>query len=97
MSAMTGEGIDALLERILLEAEMLELKANPKRAAQGYVVEAQMEPGMGPTASVLVMNGTLEVGNSVICGKYWGEIKALINGKGARSEVEPSTAVKILS
>ena len=97
VSAMTGEGIDALLERILLEAEMLELKANPKRAAQGYVVEAQMEPGMGPTASVLVMNGTLEVGNSVICGKYWGKIKALINDQGVKVRgAGPSTAVKIL-
>ena len=69
VSAETGEGIDTLLERILLESEMLELKANPNRPADGYVVEAQMEAGMGPTASVLVTNGTLAVGDSLICGK----------------------------
>ncbi len=97
VSASTGEGIDGLLERILLESEMLELKANPNRSAAGYVVEAQMEPGMGPTASVLVMNGTLEIGNSIICGKYWGRIKALINDQGIKvRSAGPSTAVKIL-
>ena len=84
MSAQTGEGIEGLLERILLESEMLELKANPQRRAQGYVVEAQMEPGMGPTASVLVMNGTLKIGDNIICGKYWGRVKALINDQGIK-------------
>lgn len=97
VSAMTGEGIDGLLERILLEAEMLELKANPNKPATGFVVEAQMEPGMGPTASVLVKEGTLKVGDSVICGKYWGRIKALISDQGKKIRVAgPSTAVKIL-
>ena len=97
VSAETGEGIDGLLERILLESEMLELRANPKRTAQGYVVEAQMEPGMGPTASVLVMNGTLTVGDNIICGKYWGRIKALINDQGVKvRSAGPSMAVKIM-
>ncbi len=97
VSAETGEGIDGLLERIILESEMLELKANPNRPANGFVVEAQMEPGMGPTASVLVKSGTLKVGDSVICGKYWGRIKALISDQGKKvRSAGPSTAVKIL-
>lgn len=97
VSAETGEGIDALLERILLEAEMLELKANPNKGANGFVVEAQMEPGMGPTASVLVKEGTLKVGDSVTCGPYWGRIKALISDQGTKvRSAGPSTAVKVL-
>ncbi len=97
VSAETGEGIDGLLERILLESEMLELKANPNKPASGFVVEAQMEPGMGPTASVLVKGGTLKVGDNVICGQYWGRIKALISDQGKKIRAAgPSTAVKIL-
>jgi translation initiation factor IF-2 len=97
VSAMTGEGIDGLLERIILEAEMLELKANPQKPANGFVVEAQMEPGMGPTASLLVKSGTLKVGDSVVCGLYWGRVKALISDQGRKvRSAGPSTAVKIL-
>ena len=97
VSAETGDGIDSLLERILLESEMLELKANPNRPAAGYVVEAQMETGMGPTASVLVTNGTLAIGDSLVCGKYWGRVKALINDKGNKvRSAGPSMAVKVL-
>jgi translation initiation factor IF-2 len=97
VSAMTGEGIDSLLERIILESEMLELKANPNKPANGFVVEAQMEPGMGPTASLLVKNGTLAVGDSVVCGLYWGRVKALISDQGKKVRTAgPSTAVKIL-
>lgn len=97
VSAMTGEGIDGLLERIVLEAEMMELKANPNKPANGFVVEAQMEPGMGPTASLLVKTGTLKVGDSVICGRCWGRVKALISDQGKKVRVAgPSTAVKIL-
>jgi translation initiation factor IF-2 len=97
VSAETGEGIDSLLERILLESEMLELKANPNKPASGFVVEAQMEPGMGPTASVLVKDGTLKVGDSVICGPYWGRVKALISDQGVKvRSAGPSTAVKLL-
>ncbi|MDZ8118471.1 translation initiation factor IF-2 [Pontiella agarivorans] len=97
VSAHTGEGIDSLLERILLESEMLELKANPNKPANGFVVEAQMEQGMGPTASVLVKEGTLKVGDPIICGQYWGRIKALISDQGKKIRTAgPSTAVKIL-
>jgi len=97
VSAHTGEGIDGLLERILLESEMLELKANPNKPANGFVVEAQMEQGMGPTASVLVKEGTLKVGDAVTCGKYWGRIKDLISDQGKKIRAAgPSTAVKIL-
>jgi len=97
VSAMTGEGIDGLLERIILESEMLELKANPNKPANGFVVEAQMEPGMGPTASLLVKSGTLKVGDSVICGSCWGRVKALISDQGKKVRVAgPSMAVKIL-
>ncbi len=97
VSAETGEGIDSLLERILLEAEMLELKANPNKPANGFVVEAQMEPGMGPTASILVKEGSLKVGDNVVCGKYWGRVKALISDQGVKiRSAGPSTAVKIL-
>ncbi len=97
VSAMTGEGIDGLLERIVLESEMLELKANPNKPANGFVVEAQMEPGMGPTASLLVKSGTLKVGDSVVCGSCWGRVKALISDQGKKVRVAgPSMAVKIL-
>lgn len=97
VSAMTGEGIDGLLERIILESEMMELKANPNKPANGFVVEAQMEPGMGPTASLLVKNGTLKLGDSVICGSSWGRVKALISDQGKKvRSAGPSTAVKIL-
>jgi translation initiation factor IF-2 len=97
VSAITGEGLDGLLERIILESEMLELKANPNRPANGFVVEAQMEPGMGPTASLLVKSGTLKVGDSVVCGLYWGRVKALISDQGTKvRSAGPSTAVKIL-
>ncbi len=97
VSAESGKGTDGLLERILLEAEMLELKANPNKAARGFVIEAQMEPGMGPTASVLVKSGTLQLGDNVICGKYRGRIKALISDQGTKvRSAGPSTAVKML-
>ncbi len=97
VSAETGEGIDELLERLSLEAEMLELKANPHKRASGYVIEAQMEPGMGPTATLLVRDGTLKVGDSVLCGAQWGRIKALISDQGKKVRTAgPSFAVKCL-
>jgi len=97
VSATTGEGIDGLLERIILEAEMMELKANPNRPANGFVVEAQMEQGMGPTASLLVKTGTLKVGDNIICGLSWGRIKALISDQGKKVRTAaPSDAVKVL-
>jgi len=97
VSAATGEGLDALLERILLESEMLELEAKPNEPAHGYVIEAQMEPGRGPTATVLVTDGTLKVGDSIVCGSCWGRIKALTNDKGNMVRTAgPATAVKCL-
>jgi len=82
---------------ILLQAEMLELNANPKRPGNGYVIEARLEPGMGPTASLLVRHGTLQVGDAVLCGPYWGKIKALISDKGVKvRSAGPSDAVKCL-
>jgi len=97
VSALTGEGVDNLLDMILLQAEMLELTANPRREAQGYVIEAQLETGMGPTASFLVRKGTLHVGDAVIVGPHWGRIRALIDDQGKKTkEAGPSYAVKVL-
>ena len=97
VSAESGEGLDHLLEMILLQAEMQELKATAKGPAQGFVVEARLEPGMGPTANVLVKRGTLKVGDVMVCGPYWGRIKALINDTGKKVRTAgPSMAVKCL-
>jgi translation initiation factor IF-2 len=97
VSAATGEGVNGLLERIILESEMLELRANPNKPANGFVVEAQMEPGMGPTASLLVKSGSIKLGDSVICGSSWGRVKALISDQGKKvRSAGPSMAVKIL-
>ncbi len=97
VSAITGDGIDHLLEMILLQSEVLELKANFKKRARGYVVEAQMEPGMGPTANLLVKEGTLKVGDPVLCGQHWGRIRALINDRGVKvKSATPSVPVKCL-
>jgi translation initiation factor IF-2 len=97
VSAATGEGLDNLLEMILLQAEVLELKAPSKGAAQGFVVESRLEPGMGPTANVLVKRGTLKVGDALVCGPHWGRIKALISDTGVKVRTAgPSMAVKCL-
>ncbi|MCI5778281.1 MAG: translation initiation factor IF-2 [Lentisphaeria bacterium] len=97
VSAKTGAGIPDLLERILLEAQMLELKADPKASAEGVVLEAQLEQGLGPTAHVLVQNGTLKVGDFALCGEYHGKIRSLINDKGERvKSVPPGFPVKIV-
>ena len=97
VSAKTGMGIDMLLERILLEAEMLELRANPKRPAMAYVLESQLEQGFGPTASVVVKNGTLRVGDAVICGANCGKVKTLIDARGHRvAFAGPGTPVKVV-
>ena len=94
VSATTGQGVDHLLEMILLQAELLELKANPQRLAQGYVIEAQLQPGRGPTATLLVRRGTLHVGDPIVCGAQWGRVKALINDRGEKAkEAGPSQAV----
>ncbi|MFA6568442.1 MAG: translation initiation factor IF-2 [Victivallales bacterium] len=97
VSAVTGDGIDKLLARIILEAEMLQLKANPKRAARGVVLEAQLEQGHGPTASVLVQTGNLKRGDCVLCGKYYGKVKTMINVLGEPVEnASPSTPIKLV-
>lgn len=97
VSAKTGEGLPALLDRILLEAEILELKANPKRPAAGAVIEAQMEVGLGPTASLLIQDGTLHVGDAILCGEHYGRVRTLINDKGERvKSAGPSIPVKVV-
>ena len=96
VSALQKTGIDKLLEMILLQADLLELKANPNRAAKGNVIESGLEPG-GPTATVLVRKGTLRVGNVVICGPFWGKVRALIDEEDQRLKVAgPSVAVRLL-
>ncbi|HEY3133590.1 MAG TPA: translation initiation factor IF-2 [Gemmatimonadaceae bacterium] len=82
VSAKKGTNIDALLEQILLQAEILDLKANPNRSATGAVIEAQLDPGKGPVATILVHNGTLHVGDDFICGMYSGRVRALLDERG---------------
>ncbi len=96
VSALTKTNIDKLLELIVLQSEIMELKANPDRAAKGNVIESGLEPG-GPTATVLVRKGTLKVGDIVLCDKYYGRVRALINEDGQRLKTAgPSYAVKVL-
>ena len=89
VSAKTGEGIDTLLEMILLEAQMLELKANPDRLAKGIVIEARMSKGRGPVATLLVQNGTLRLNDNILIGKFYGKIRGMFNDHGAAVEVAP--------
>ncbi|MBA4388029.1 MAG: translation initiation factor IF-2 [Verrucomicrobia bacterium] len=97
VSAQTGKGIEHLLEMILLQAEVLDLRANPKRRAKGYVIEAQMKAGMGPTVSLLVKAGTLNIGDAVLCGAHYGRIRALINDHGIKvKSAGPGTPIKCL-
>ncbi|MBO4286742.1 MAG: translation initiation factor IF-2, partial [Kiritimatiellae bacterium] len=97
VSALTGDGIDHLLEMILLQADMLELQANPNRRADGYVIEAELEQGLGPTAAMLVSGGTLKVGDILLCGQYFGKVRALIDDKGHRvKSVGPAMAAKCM-
>ena len=97
VSAHTGQGIDELLEAIALQAEILELRANPHRAALGAVIEAKLDVGRGPVATVLVQNGTLKQGDIFVVGEQWGKVRALINDKGERvSEAGPSVPVEVL-
>ena len=97
VSAISGQGLDELLEAIALQAEILELKANPDRAAQGAVIEAQLDVGRGPVATVLVQNGTLHQGDIFVVGEQYGKVRALINDKGDRvKEAGPSVPVEVL-
>ena len=97
VSAKTGEGLEELLEMVLLTAEVMELKANPNRRARGLVLEAQLDKGRGPVATVLVQKGTLRVGDSIAAGSAHGKVRAMMDDKGRRvKEAGPSTPVEIL-
>jgi translation initiation factor IF-2 len=96
-SAKTGEGVDELLESILLQAEMLELKANPKQLAEGFVIESRMDKGKGPICTVLIQEGTLEVGKPLICGNYSGKVRVMIDDKGKNiKKAGPGTPVEVV-
>jgi translation initiation factor IF-2 len=97
VSALTGEGVDNLLEMILLQAEVLELKANPKRLAKGVIIESQLDKRRGPVSTVLIQNGTLKEGDMIVAGSQAGRIRAMNNDHGNRvREAGPSVAVEIL-
>ncbi|MDZ7824010.1 MAG: translation initiation factor IF-2 [Ahrensia sp.] len=97
VSALKGTNLEGILEAILLQAEVLELKADPNRTAEGVVVEAKLDKGRGAVATVLVQTGTLRTGDIVVAGSQWGKVRAIINDKGAQlSEAGPSLPVEIL-
>ena len=97
VSAKKGTGVDDLLEKVLLQAEVLDLKANPNRTAQGVVVEALLDVGKGPVATVLVTTGTLRVGDSFVCGHYDGRVRALLDERGQTvKDAGPGTPVQVL-
>src|SRR5687768_4703524 len=97
VSAKKGTNVDSLLDQILLQAEILDLKANPNRAATGAVIEAQLDPGKGAVATLLVNNGTLKVGDDFICGMYSGRVRALLDERGrAIKEAGPAIPAQIL-
>ena len=97
VSATRGTGIDHLLEMMVLQAEVMELKTSPTATPRGTVIEAQVEAGRGPTATVIVQMGTLKIGEPFICGDYWGKVKSLMDDQGnSVKEAGPSTPVKVL-
>lgn len=97
VSAITGQGLNDLLEAIALQAEILELQANPDRSAQGAVIEAQLDVGRGPVATVLVQKGTLKQGDIFVVGEQWGKVRALVDDKGGRVKAAgPSVPVEVL-
>ena len=97
VSAINGTGLDELLEAISLQSELLELKANPDRAAQGAVIEAQLDVGRGPVATVLIQSGTLKKGDIFVVGEQWGRVRALVDDKGDRvADAGPSVPVEVL-
>ena len=96
VSGKTGEGVDTLLENVLVQAEVLELQANPNRRANGYVIESELQQGLGPCATVLVTGGTLKVGDAILIGEHFGKVRALIDDRGRRiKEAPPATPVKV--
>jgi len=97
ISAKTGQNVDGLLDQILLQAELLDLKANPERHAEGTVLEATLDPGKGPLATILVQSGTLQLGDDFICGQYAGRVRAMYDERGqAVDAAGPSTPVQVL-
>ena len=97
VSAKTKMGLNTLLEMVLLQADVLELKANPDRKAKGTIIEAQLDKGRGPVATVLVQNGTLKIGDPIVAGVAFGKVRAMMDDKGKRvKEAGPSTAVEVL-
>jgi translation initiation factor IF-2 len=97
VSALTGKGLDTLLEAIALQAEVLDLRANPDRQAEGAVIEAKLDVGRGPVATVLVQKGTLKRGDIFVVGEQWGRVRALLNDKGERvDDAGPSVPVEVL-
>ena len=97
ISARDGLNVDLLLEKVLLEADLLDLKANPNREATGSVIESTLDKGRGYTATVLVQNGTLHVGDVILCGMFYGRVKALFNERGQKvNEAGPATPVQVL-
>jgi translation initiation factor IF-2 len=97
VSALKGTNLDKLLDAILLQAEILELQADPTRTAEGVVIEAQLDKGRGPVATVLVQTGTLKLGDIVVAGDEWGRVRALVTDKGAQlKEAPPSMPVEVL-
>jgi translation initiation factor IF-2 len=97
VSAITGQGLDTLIENIVLQAELQELKANPNRPAEGAVIEAKLDTGRGPVATVLVQRGTLRNGDIFVVGEQWGKVRALVNDQGERiKEAGPSVPVEVL-
>jgi len=97
ISAKTGQNVQELLDQILLQAELLDLKANPDRRAQGTVLEATLDPGKGPLATILVQNGTLRGGDDFICGQFYGRVRAMYDERGQTVDAAgPSTPVQVL-
>jgi len=97
ISAKAGTNVQELLDQILLQAELLDLKANPDRKAQGTVLEATLDPGKGPLATILVQNGTLRVGDDFICGQFYGRVRAMYDERGQTVDAAgPSTPVQVL-
>ncbi len=97
VSAVKGTNLDKLIETILLQAEVLELKASPNRAAEGTVIEAKLDKGRGPVATILVQSGTLNIGDIVVAGAAWGRVRALVNERGSQiKDAGPSTPVEVL-
>ena len=95
VSGITGMGVDSLLENILVQAEVLELQANPNRRANGFVIESELQQGLGPCATLLVTGGTLKVGDAILIGEHFGKVRALIDDHGRRiKEAPPATPVK---